>query len=75
MTDENTKQPKRFVDWSTKTKEVVQIDRETNEIIATFKSAAQAARFLQGHRTAITQTCKGTRPSAHGYAWKYADAV
>lgn len=53
-------------------KPVAQIDIETNEIIRTFKSATEAAKFLGKKKSShIVEVCKGKLKAAYGYKWKY----
>lgn len=54
-----------------RSKKVLQIDKNTNEVVAEFPSASQAARetgFSQGN---ISSCCKGVYKQAYGYIWKY----
>lgn len=41
--------------------------------IKEFPSISDAAREVNGNVTSITRNCKGRRPSAYGYVWKYKD--
>ena len=51
---------------------VNQIDKETNQIINTFESANEAARFLGKEKgNHITEVCKGNGKTAYGYKWEY----
>jgi hypothetical protein len=58
-------------------KKVVRMDDQGN-VLGTYDSAvhAEQAADLIGirglHKTNITQCCKGKRPTAGGYRWKYA---
>lgn len=53
-------------------KPVAQIDIETNEIIATFKSTIEAAKSLGKKKSShIIEVCKGKLKAAYGYKWKY----
>lgn len=54
-------------------KKILQIDKETNEIIQLFNSGHEAARFLgdERKRQHIEEVCKGIRKSAYGFKWKY----
>lgn len=54
-------------------KKVVQLDKNTNEIIAYFESTAEAGRAINKPRTHISAVCRGERKSAYGYKWKYID--
>jgi hypothetical protein len=50
---------------------VNQINKDTNEIIATFNSFADAARSLNKTRTSdIGRVCNGKADSAYGYRWE-----
>ena len=50
---------------------VVQMDMEGN-VIAEFEAIKLAARVVGiNNAETITKCCKGTRPSAGGYKWKY----
>lgn len=57
---------------------VVQIDKETGEIVATWDNWCVAGRELvKEHRLAyahISECCKGKRKSAYGYRWQLAEA-
>jgi group I intron endonuclease len=51
---------------------VVQVDIQTNEIIAIYKSAMDAARALgnEDYNKHISSVCSGSRETAYGYIWK-----
>lgn len=53
-------------------KAVVQIDKDTNEIIAVFPSATEAELVVPTGKH-INQVCKGSRKTAGGYKWAYFD--
>ena len=53
-------------------KPVLQLDKNTEEIIAIFPSI-QAAEEAIGNGRHISSVCKGKRKTAAGYKWKYAD--
>lgn len=40
-------------------------------IIATFPTAAEASRITRTHSSNILSCCRGERPSAFGYEWRY----
>ena len=65
---------KALTNRSDKSKPVLQIDKNTNEVIAVFPSAAEAGRQLgfktNGH---ISECCKGKYKQAYGYIWRYKD--
>lgn len=53
-------------------KPVLQIDRETGEIIREFPSIAEAARQINYPKSTLISTCcRNVRPSAYGYIWRY----
>lgn len=57
-------------------KPVIQIDKDTDEIINIFPSCSEAYRQITGTKGktgngAISAVCKGNRKTAHGYKWKY----
>lgn len=53
-------------------KPVLQIDRETGEIIREFPSIAEAARQINYPKSTLISTCcRNVRPSAYGYFWRY----
>lgn len=52
-------------------KPVNQIDIHTNEILATFKSASEAARTLGRSASCISSVCNGRQKSAYGYKWQF----
>ena len=65
--------PKKKQEW-TSPKRICQIDKQTNEILGVFESAAEAARAIGIPRYEhIGQVCVGKRDSAYGYIWKYLD--
>lgn len=53
-------------------KAVMQLDKETEEIIKVFPSI-QAAENATGNSKHISQVCNGKRKSAAGYKWKYVE--
>lgn len=54
-------------------KKVVQIDKNTNEIIQIFNSAKDAANKLNCDSSSIQKVCRGERKTCTGYKWKYLD--
>lgn len=55
---------------------VIQLDKDTQEIINIFPSAAKAAKFLGKERSGhIASVCKGKRQTAYGYKWKYGSTL
>lgn len=49
-----------------------QIDKHTLEILRTFPSMAEAARFVNVGKGKIYDCCKGTAKTSKGFIWKYA---
>lgn len=53
-------------------KQVVQIDKNTKEIIHIYKSIAEAARAVGASKGShITEACQGKLKTAHGFCWQY----
>ena len=53
-------------------KQVVQIDKNTKEIIHIYKSIAEAARAVGASKGShITEVCQGKLKTAHGFCWQY----
>ena len=50
---------------------IQQLDIKTGEVIATFKSAAEASRVKGANQSKISRVCKGKRPRTGGYKWRY----
>lgn len=53
-------------------KEVLQMDMEGN-VIAEFKSVAEASRSTGANKSSIAKCCRGGYKSAAGFTWKYKD--
>lgn len=51
---------------------ILQIDKQTGEIISQFISAAEAARKTGADSSTIIKVCKGKLKSTKGYVWRYA---
>lgn len=75
----NLMTPKENCNWATRikrivkatSKQVLQIDKNTNEIIKEFPSTKEVQRqlgYLQAH---ICQCCKGKQKTSYGFIWKY----
>lgn len=62
---------KALTNRSDKSKPVLQIDKNTNEVIAEFPSAAEAGRHLGLIKSHISECCRGKMKSAYGYKWIY----
>lgn len=65
-------------------KEVLMLDKNTNEVLRTFESTREAARYLiskdslnakseSGYSSHISEVCNGKRKTCQGYKWRYAD--
>ena len=54
---------------------VVQIDKDTNEIINIYDCAQDAENELGIRRTSISTCCRGRYKTAGGYVWKYKDEI
>ena len=53
-------------------KSVIQIDKDTNQILKIYPSIAEAYRALgKQHSGHIASVCNGIRNTAYGYKWKY----
>jgi hypothetical protein len=61
----------RFNSGESLKKPVVQIDKNTGEIIQIFPSATEAEKSVPTGQH-INQVCKGSRKTAGGYKWAYA---
>lgn len=52
---------------------VNQVHPITNEILATYNSAAEASRITGADSSAIVKVCKGKLKTTKGYKWSYAE--
>ena len=52
-------------------KKIDQIDLVTGEIVASFDSMTEAMEVTGIQKTNISKVCRGERPYAGGYFWKY----
>ena len=68
-----SKDYKEKIDYITKPykKKVAQIDKNTNEVIQVFESAAEAGRYLNKKNSHIIEVCQGKYKTAYGYKWVY----
>lgn len=55
----------------TKIRPVAQIDLKTNEIIAIYKNASEAARAIGTTASCISAVCRKERNKHHNFGWKY----
>lgn len=62
---------KTLTNRSDQSKPVLQIDKNTNEVIAVFPSVAEVYRQMGYSYGNISQCCKGKRKTAYGYKWQY----
>lgn len=65
-------------------KQVEMLDKKTNEVILTFDSTRDAARYLiqtlslnpkseSGYSSHISEVCNGKRKTCQGYKWRYSN--
>jgi hypothetical protein len=64
-------------------KKVLMIDKKTNELLNSFDSTRDAARYLieecgamsseSSYSSHISEVCNGKRKTCQGYKWQYAD--
>lgn len=52
-------------------KPLLQIDKNTNEVIAEFPSTMEVKRQLGFCRVAVSECCTGKLKSAYGFKWKF----
>lgn len=53
-------------------KPILQLDKDTKEVLNVFPSIAEAYRYLgKQHSGHIAAVCNGKRKTAYGYIWKY----
>ena len=55
-------------------KSVEQIDLDTGQVINSFNSLGEAARYIGCHYSNIRRVCNGECKQSHGFGWRYADA-
>ena len=53
-------------------KKVIQINKDTKEIIKIYNSIIEASKELKINRTGISNCCSGRYKTSGGYIWKYA---
>lgn len=69
-----TKKEKLYRGRVKQCKTVIQLDKETEEILNVFPSIAEAYNFLgKQHSGHIAAVCNGKRKTAYGYKWKYGE--
>lgn len=61
----------RIGDKNPTSKPILQIDKDTNQIICEFSCAYEAERTLKISQSNITACCIGKRKSAGNFIWKY----
>ena len=64
-----------LMDYSNNTfvpKKVIQINKDTKEIIKIYNSIIEASKELKINRTGISNCCSGRYKTSGGYIWKYA---
>ena len=52
-------------------REVIQIDKDTLEVIAQYDSISEASKLLNIASGSITKVCQGKRKTAGGFCWSY----
>lgn len=62
---------KGLINHSKKSKPVLQIDKNTNEVIAEFPSIKEVERQLGYFHSNISKCCNGKIKSAYGYKWSF----
>ena len=67
-----TKEEKQYRKRQAIQKTIIQLDKETEEIIEIYPSIIEAYKTLgKQHSGHIAEVCNGKRNSAYGYKWKY----
>ena len=56
---------------STRKKQIIQIDKETNKVICEYNSQLEASKKLNIHPGSLSQCLNGKYKTAGGYIWKY----
>lgn len=56
-------------------KSVAKIDKETNDILDVYESAAAAGRINQCDSSGILKVCRGVRATAGGYKWRFLNEI
>lgn len=56
-------------------KPVLQLDKETGEVIAEFAGLNEAERVTGIHNSHISKVCRGKRKSSGGYYWQYKEVA
>ncbi len=54
-------------------KKVLQINKDTLDVVAEFESIGEAAEAIGSSISSISAVCKGRKTSSKGYYWQYAD--
>lgn len=62
---------KGLINHSKKSKPVLQIDKNTNEVIAEFPSIREVERQLGFANTHISDCCNGKFKQVYGYKWSF----
>lgn len=62
---------KALTNRSEKSKPVLEIDKNTNEVIAEFPSVREVKRQFGYDQGFISACCRGENKSAYGFKWKY----
>lgn len=54
-------------------KRVIKLDRDTEQVIEEFNGVKEASRKCSVNSGSIVKACKGQKPTAGGFKWKYAE--
>jgi hypothetical protein len=52
-------------------KKVARLNKETEDVIDSFNGVKEASRITGINSGSIVKVCKGVKPSAGGFKWKY----
>lgn len=66
---------RKQIDAQKSSRKIIQINKNTNEIIAEFPSIREVERQLGFHISHISACCKGKLKTSYGYIWKYKESV
>ena len=71
LSDEHKRKISKKLTNGKKSKLVLQMDKNTNKVIAEFPSAMEVQRQLGYNQGNISECCNGKRNTAGGYKWRY----
>ena len=52
-------------------REVAQVDKDTDQVLQIFSSLSQAAKFINGYVSCISRACKNKNDTYKGFKWRY----